>query len=75
MIVEEKTGAILASPRDPFIRNDGLSFVSLQKGRARTKRAMRRYTLRLFRRAPGEDWASSVERVRQACVERLGGAL
>ncbi|MGF6639346.1 hypothetical protein OKW38_005650 [Paraburkholderia sp. MM5496-R1] len=23
MIVEEKTGAILASPRDSFIRNDG----------------------------------------------------
>ncbi|NUY30697.1 tetratricopeptide repeat protein [Paraburkholderia sp. JPY303] len=33
------------------------------------------HTLRLFRRAPGEDWASSVERVRQACVERFGGAL
>jgi tetratricopeptide (TPR) repeat protein len=32
-------------------------------------------TLRLFRRGPGEDWASSVERVRQACVERFGGAL
>jgi hypothetical protein len=25
MMVEEKTGAILASPRDPFIRNDGYS--------------------------------------------------
>ncbi|WP_233805132.1 tetratricopeptide repeat protein [Paraburkholderia sp. HP33-1] len=33
------------------------------------------HTLRLFRREPGEDWASSVERVRQACVERFGGAL
>ncbi|MGF6299341.1 hypothetical protein OKW42_002671 [Paraburkholderia sp. WC7.3d] len=25
MIVEEKAGAILASPRDPFIRHDGYS--------------------------------------------------
>ncbi|MCC8400674.1 tetratricopeptide repeat-containing glycosyltransferase family protein [Paraburkholderia sp. MMS20-SJTN17] len=33
------------------------------------------HTLRLFRRERGEDWASSVERVRQACVERFGGAL
>ncbi|WP_255208749.1 hypothetical protein [Paraburkholderia youngii] len=33
------------------------------------------HTLGLFRRAPGEDWASSVERVRQACVGRFGGAL
>jgi len=32
-------------------------------------------SLRLFRRAPGEDWAVSVERVRQACVERFGAAL
>jgi tetratricopeptide (TPR) repeat protein len=32
------------------------------------------HTLRLFRRAPGEDWAASVERVRQACVERFGAA-
>ena len=30
------------------------------------------HTLRLFRRAPGEGWAASVERVRQACVERFG---
>lgn len=30
------------------------------------------HTLRLFRRAPGEDWAASVERVRRACVERFG---
>jgi len=30
------------------------------------------HTLRLFRRAPGEDWASSVERVRRACIERFG---
>jgi tetratricopeptide (TPR) repeat protein len=29
-------------------------------------------TLRLFRRAPGEGWAETVERVRQACVERSG---
>ena len=29
------------------------------------------HTLRLFRRAVGEDWAVSVERVRQACVERF----
>ncbi|WP_434115218.1 tetratricopeptide repeat protein [Paraburkholderia caffeinilytica] len=29
------------------------------------------HTLRLFRRAPGEDWSVSVERVRQACVERF----
>ncbi|SMG50715.1 tetratricopeptide repeat protein [Paraburkholderia susongensis] len=27
------------------------------------------HTLRLFRRAPDEDWAASIERVRQACVE------
>ncbi|MGF6964790.1 tetratricopeptide (TPR) repeat protein [Paraburkholderia sp. WC7.3g] len=33
------------------------------------------HTLRLFRRGPGEDWSNSVERVRQACVERFGGAL
>jgi tetratricopeptide (TPR) repeat protein len=32
------------------------------------------HTLRLFRRAPGEDWTASVERVRQACIERFGGA-
>ncbi|NML32688.1 tetratricopeptide repeat protein [Paraburkholderia antibiotica] len=32
-------------------------------------------TLRLFRRGPGEEWAASVERVRQACVERFGGLL
>jgi hypothetical protein len=25
MLVEEKTGAIIASPRDPFIRNGGYS--------------------------------------------------
>ena len=31
-------------------------------------------TLRLFRRAPGEDWSMSVERVRQACVERFSAA-
>ena len=33
------------------------------------------HTVRLFRRAPGEDWSASVERVRQACVERFGTAL
>jgi tetratricopeptide (TPR) repeat protein len=32
------------------------------------------HTLRLFRRGPGEAWASAVERVRQACLERFGGA-
>ena len=32
------------------------------------------HTLRLFRRAPGEDWSASIERVRQACVERFGAA-
>lgn len=32
------------------------------------------HTLRLFRRAPGEDWSMPVERVRQACVERFGAA-
>jgi hypothetical protein len=32
------------------------------------------HTLRLFRRGPGEAWASSVERVRRACLERFGGA-
>lgn len=32
------------------------------------------HTLRLFRRTPGEDWSASVERVRQACVERFGTA-
>lgn len=30
------------------------------------------HTLRVFRREPGEGWAVSVERVRQACVERFG---
>ncbi|MFM0499761.1 tetratricopeptide repeat protein [Paraburkholderia caffeinilytica] len=29
------------------------------------------HTLRLFRRAVGEDWSATVERVRQACVERF----
>jgi tetratricopeptide (TPR) repeat protein len=29
------------------------------------------HTLRLFRRAPGEDWSMPVERVRQACAERF----
>jgi hypothetical protein len=29
------------------------------------------HTLRLFRRAPGEDWAASVERVAQACERRF----
>jgi tetratricopeptide (TPR) repeat protein len=29
------------------------------------------HTLRVFRRAPGEGWAVSVEKVRQACVERF----
>jgi tetratricopeptide (TPR) repeat protein len=33
------------------------------------------HTLRLFRRAPHEDWSSSVERVRQACAERFGTAV
>ncbi|KXU82615.1 hypothetical protein CI15_34455 [Paraburkholderia monticola] len=33
------------------------------------------HTLRLFRRGPGEDWANSVERVQQACLEQFGGAL
>lgn len=32
------------------------------------------HTVRLFRRALGEDWASLVERVRQACIERFGVA-
>lgn len=32
------------------------------------------HTLRLFHRAAGEDWPMSVERVRQACVERFGAA-
>jgi hypothetical protein len=32
-------------------------------------------TLRLFRRAPGEAWSASVERVRQACAERFGSVL
>jgi hypothetical protein len=32
------------------------------------------HTLRLFRRAPSEDWSMPVERVRQACVERFGAA-
>jgi hypothetical protein len=32
------------------------------------------HTLRLFRRAPDEDWSMPVERVRQACVERFGAA-
>ncbi|WNC93844.1 tetratricopeptide repeat protein [Paraburkholderia sp. FT54] len=32
------------------------------------------HTLRLFRRAPGEDWSMPVERVRQACIERFGTA-
>lgn len=32
------------------------------------------HTLRLFRRAPGEDWSMPIERVRQACVERFGAA-
>ncbi|HZZ09484.1 MAG TPA: tetratricopeptide repeat-containing glycosyltransferase family protein, partial [Paraburkholderia sp.] len=31
-------------------------------------------TVRLFRRAPGEPWAASVARVRDACVERFGAA-
>ncbi|CAB3641957.1 Photosystem I assembly protein Ycf3 [Paraburkholderia phenoliruptrix] len=30
------------------------------------------HTLRLFRRERGEDWATTVERVRQACVARFG---
>lgn len=29
------------------------------------------HTLRLFRRAAGEGWSVTVERVRQACVERF----
>ncbi|MFM0733088.1 tetratricopeptide repeat protein [Paraburkholderia sediminicola] len=29
------------------------------------------HTLRLFRRAPGEGWSVTVERVRQACMERF----
>lgn len=33
------------------------------------------HTLRLFRRAPGEDWSMPVERVRQACMERFGAAV
>jgi tetratricopeptide (TPR) repeat protein len=33
------------------------------------------HTLRLFRRAPGEDWSASVERVRQACAERFSASL
>ncbi|TDY21220.1 Flp pilus assembly protein TadD [Paraburkholderia sp. BL6665CI2N2] len=33
------------------------------------------HTLRLFRRAPGEDWSMPVERVRQACVERFGATV
>ncbi|WP_233834603.1 tetratricopeptide repeat protein [Paraburkholderia sp. ZP32-5] len=32
------------------------------------------HTLRLFRRAPGEGWADSVERVRRACIERFGAS-
>jgi tetratricopeptide (TPR) repeat protein len=32
------------------------------------------HTVRLFRRAPGEDWSMPVERVRQACLERFGAA-
>jgi tetratricopeptide (TPR) repeat protein len=32
------------------------------------------HALRLFRRAPGEGWSTSVERVRQACAERFGAA-
>jgi hypothetical protein len=32
------------------------------------------HTLRLFRRAPGEAWAASIGRVRQACIERFGAA-
>ncbi|ABE35043.1 tetratricopeptide repeat family protein [Paraburkholderia xenovorans LB400] len=32
------------------------------------------HTLRLFRRAPGEDWSMPVERVRQACLERFADA-
>ncbi|HYS67945.1 MAG TPA: tetratricopeptide repeat protein [Paraburkholderia sp.] len=32
------------------------------------------HTLRLFRRAPGEDWSMPVERVRRACAERFGAA-
>jgi Tfp pilus assembly protein PilF len=32
------------------------------------------HTLRLFRRAPGEDWANSVERVRRAYIERFGAS-
>jgi hypothetical protein len=30
------------------------------------------HTLRLFRRERGEEWAATVERVRQACVARFG---
>ena len=33
------------------------------------------HTLRLFRRAPGEDWSMPIERVRQACVERFSAAV
>jgi ADP-heptose:LPS heptosyltransferase len=32
------------------------------------------HTLRLFHRAAGENWSASVERVRQACVERFDAA-
>ncbi|MFM0206291.1 tetratricopeptide repeat protein [Paraburkholderia sediminicola] len=32
------------------------------------------HTLRLFRRTAGEDWSVTVERVRQACVERFAAA-
>lgn len=32
------------------------------------------HTLRLFRRAPIEDWSMPVERVRQACVQRFAAA-
>jgi hypothetical protein len=32
------------------------------------------HALRLFHRAAGEDWPTSIERVRQACVERFGAA-
>lgn len=32
------------------------------------------HTLRLFRRAPGEDWSMPVERVRQACAQRFAAA-
>nr|WKF61931.1 Photosystem I assembly protein Ycf3 [Paraburkholderia busanensis] len=30
------------------------------------------HTVRLFRRAPNEDWSMPIERVRQACVARFG---